>query len=328
MNYDKLPKTREFIEKFLEDGNKRSHDYSPKTKLRYQIDLSDFFGFVNKEFNRVTIEDCRKFKTFLKNKKIDKKDENKRLKPKSINFKIATIRAFYRFAVEERLVKFSPMVVKLNSEELKPSKYFIAKQILSREDVKNILEYIKTPRDRAILQILINTGCRISELTGLTISDVDLDQAIIKFNGKGSKERGNCLNLDCLSALHQWMLVRESKGKDELFLTKFGNPIDDTYVRQLIHRACVDLGIMKKEKLCRECQIKEDKYCKKCSYNRSISCHSFRHTFITWAIEDGVNLVELSGLVGHSSIDMTIAYTDISKLNNTYLRNFKGVHKI
>ena len=289
--------TEEAIQRFLDNGNKRGGDFAANTIWRYRLDLEDFFNFIGKDFTEVSRRDCEDYKSHLKN-------NGKNLSKKSIWHRIAAIKSFYRYAIESGDFKGNnPMYFKIPSKDMKTSQAFIEEQILSRQEVRNLLNATKSPRDNAILTVLYNTGCRISELTGLDLDSVNMEKKTMTLNGK-TGERTIDFNGDIYQSLKLWILVRGRPKTDALFTTKFGNRIEQGCVRGMIRKQCKKVGI-----------------------SRRIICHSFRHTMITHALEDNVNLVELSKFVGHTDVNTTISYCAIAKLGNTIQTKFQGIHK-
>ncbi len=289
-------KTKKAMERFLKHGNKRGGNFSQATIERYRMDLDDFFGFVKKDFTKVTRKNCEKFKEHL---------EKKEISVKSVYHKISAIKSFYRWLIESDEYKGnSPMYFKIPKEKMKSSQAFIESQILSREEVRRLLDTTKNPRDNCILTILYNCGLRISELTGLNLNSVNMKKRIMIVNGKGDKERLIQFNDDVFQALKLWLLLRGKRKVNALFTSKFGKRLKGDYIRVMIKKQCEKIGI-----------------------NRRITCHSFRHTLICHAIEDGVLLPELANFVGHGDVNTTIGYVAFSKLGNTILTKFKGIHR-
>lgn len=171
--------TKQAVERFLKFGNKRGGDFSTNTIWRYRLDLEEFFKFVEKDFREVNRKDCESFKEYL---------ESKNLSIKSIWHNIAAIKSFYRWLIESDEFKGnSPMYFKIPSKDMKTKQSFIESQILSREEVRNLLNVTKSPRDNCVLQNLYWCALRISELTGLNMNSVDMNKRIMVINGKGDK---------------------------------------------------------------------------------------------------------------------------------------------
>jgi site-specific recombinase XerD len=299
-------KTKEAVERFLENGNRRGGDFSPNTIGRYRLDLEEFFSFVKKDFTQVTRIDCENFKRYLKgrfNHSI-KKAGKKIISKKTLWHKIVAVKSFYRFVIcdgDYGMVK-SPMYFKVRNADLKSPQEFIEAQILSREEVRTLLEGTKNVRDNAIITLLYNCGMRVSELTGMNLESIDMEKRRMSLNGK-TGPRTIDFNEDCYQALKIWLLIRGKPKTNALFTTKFRKRIDPETVRDIIKESCRD------------------------KISRSLTPRSFRNTMITHALEDGVSIVELAHYVGHSSVNTTMGYCAIAKLGNTILTRFKGIHK-
>jgi site-specific recombinase XerD len=284
------------LERFLKNGNKRGGSFSPNTIGDYRAALEHFFSFIKKDFRKVTRKECEDFKQHL---------ESKKLNIKSIWHEIVAVKSFYRYAIEsDEFKNNSPCYFKVPSKDLKSKQSFIESQILSREEVKKLFEITKSPRDSAVLKILYWCGLRVSELTGLNMKSIDMKKRIMVINGKGDKERVIQFNDDVFHALNLWLIVRGIPETDALFTTKFGNRLDNTYVRDMVKKQCKKIGI-----------------------ERRITPHSFRHTMITHALEDGVSTAEVSAFAGHSSTDITLSYVPIVKLSNNVSSKFQGIYR-
>lgn len=329
-SYEKLPKTSVLTERFFKFGNKRGGEFALNSILAYKPDLDDFFRFTKKEFDKITRQDCEKYFGDLRNRKItDKRGVEKKINPCTVQNRIHSIKALYRYALQDGWKGTNPMApFRLNSNELNNQFILsVSKQILSREEVKKLVEATNDTRNRCILLLFYSLGLRISEISNLELGDLDMDRGkIVIREGKGNKVRINDMSSDLLNALRTWLIVRGSLPNcSKVFTSNRGNPVITEHLRIWLRRKCIDLGIMKKERLCERCRkYKEAKYCRFCSWNKHITPHSFRHTFITHALEDGVPIHEIATIVGHADINMTMKYVSIAQMKTTYLTKFKG----
>jgi site-specific recombinase XerD len=328
-------KTKEAVERFLKHGNKRGGNFSQQTINRYRMDLDEFFEFVKKDFTKITRRDCEDFKEYLESRK---KNENlyyctkckknhlksnrtgmkhlkfkskektpEKLKMKSVYHKIAAVKSFYRFIIEDEEygVSKSPMYFKIPDKDMQSTQSWIEQQILSRKELRDLFNATKNSRDNTILTLLYNTGMRVSELTGLDLDSISMEREKITIIGKGNKVRIISFDSDDIKqALKIWLLVRPKTESNAIFTTKFGSRVDQVYVRDLVKRKCKEVGIIRK-----------------------ITPHSFRHTFATHAVEDGVSLAEIAARMGWNSIEMIMKYIAFAKIGNTMKKNFKGIHK-
>lgn len=168
--------------------------------------------------------------------------------------------------------------------------------VLSVGEVADIIDSVKTDswngiRDRAILEVLYGSGLRVSELCGLHISEVYLEEGFMRIIGKGDKERIVPVGGAETEALSEWLSVRPDAASgfdDVLFLNRFGRPLSRVSVFNMIKRQAVLAGIRKE-----------------------ISPHTFRHSFATHLIENGADLRVVQEMLGHESILTTELYTHI-----------------
>ena len=168
--------------------------------------------------------------------------------------------------------------------------------VLSVDEVAAIIDSVNTTgwngvRDRAILEVLYGSGLRVSELCGLNISEVYLEEGFMRIIGKGDKERIVPVGGAEADALTEWLAVRPDPAPgcdDVLFLNRFGKPLSRVSVFNMIKKQAVLAGVRKE-----------------------ISPHTFRHSFATHLIENGADLRVVQEMLGHESILTTELYTHI-----------------
>src|SRR5260370_8157553 len=149
-------------------------------------------------------------------------------------------------------------------------------------------------RDRAILETLYSAGLRVSELTGLDVSDVDMDSGLATVRGKGKKERLALLGNKALGALKNWLQARaaalSAKGKAlntaAIFLNKNGTRLTTRSVGRLL-----------------------DKYLALAGLDARASPHSLRHSFATHLLDRGADIRSVQELLGPKSLANTQIYT-------------------
>ncbi len=148
-------------------------------------------------------------------------------------------------------------------------------------------------RDYCILTLFLNCGIRLSELVGLNLSSLDLKEARMRVLGKGNKERIVYLNRACMSAIHEYLFVRNEIECDEsaLFLSNQKKRISRRRVQQVVENALAAAGLE----------------------GRGLSTHKLRHTAATLMYQHGhVDLLTLKSILGHESISTTEIYTHLS----------------
>ncbi len=156
-------------------------------------------------------------------------------------------------------------------------------------------------RDRALLELLYSTGCRVSEVAGLRTADVDMEKGTARVLGKGRRERVVFLTVSSRKALAAWLPYREAKAKEApwLFVNARGERLTARGMAWLLDRRVRGLGIGKR-----------------------ISPHAFRHSFATHLVGRGADVRVVQELLGHSNISTTQIYThvDLERLREVYER--------
>ena len=170
-------------------------------------------------------------------------------------------------------------------------------EVLSVEEVEAIMDSVdlRSPsgvRDRAILELLYGCGLRVSELCGLRISQVYLNEGFVRVVGKGDKERLVPLGEPAADAFRAWLDIRpepaEAAYQDSAFLNLRGTPLSRVSVFKMIKKQALLAGV-----------------------DKEISPHSFRHSFATHLIAGGADLRIVQEMLGHESILTTEIYTHI-----------------
>jgi integrase/recombinase XerC len=223
------------------------------------------------------------------------KDNHKKT---SIARKLATLRTFFKFLCREQILEMNP--AKLVAGPRLPKKL---PKVLQVED---LIRFIETPdletvlgkRDRAILEFLYATGCRVEELTKLNLDDVDFRNETVRLKGKRRKERIVPFGSKSKEALQSYLGVRgellieapeSERDPMALFLNYQGTRITTRSVGRMI-----------------------DKYVKECAVTHDLSPHSLRHSFATHLLSAGADLRAIQELMGHARLSSTQIYTQVS----------------
>ncbi|WP_428331214.1 site-specific tyrosine recombinase XerD [Mucilaginibacter sp.] len=209
---------------------------------------------------------------------------------------LSGIKAFYKYLLMEDLIKSDP------SELLESPK--IQRKLpdtLSIAEINKLIDAIDLSkpeggRNKAILEVLYGCGLRVSELTELKLSNLYLEIEFIKVTGKGSKERLVPIGGSAVKALKIWIEnirvhIPIKKGEEDLvFLNRRGSRLSRVYVFMLIKQLALLTGI-----------------------NKTISPHTFRHSFATHLVEGGADLRAVQEMLGHESITTTEIYTHLDR---------------
>lgn len=221
--------------------------------------------------------------------------QTKGLSGHAVNCYMRAIRAFWSWLVREEMITTNPFTrIKIPKA---PKKMIIT---FSEKQLNAILRVINTHtpegfRDRTMILMLLDTGMRASELTGLTLDNVNLEEGLAQVYGKGSKERVVPLGATVQKALWKYLQRYRPQPANPLcptlFLTTAGNPITTDRLRAIIKKYANKAGI------------------------RGIRCspHTFRHTFAISYLRNGGDVFSLQRILGHSSLDVVRIYVNLAE---------------
>ena len=258
-----------------------------KTLKAYRIDLNQFYTYMQ-------------FKN-LKNKKdisVYIQQLHTTYKPRTVKRKIAAIKAFYTYLEKQDFLKENPFH-KIDYRFKEPIR--LPKTITLHELnhlYQSLYAYSKQTsnrvitRDIAILELLICTGIRVSEVSHLLKSNVFIRENTIIINGKGSKERIIYIdNQNLIQSLlsYQRLFQDEIEKSPYFFINRLGHHLSEQSIRFMIV-----------------------KYCHLFHIDSHITPHMFRHTFATMMLEEDVDIRYIQEILGHSSITTTQIYTHMS----------------
>ncbi len=273
--------------------------YSPHTVLAYRKDIESFANFCYTEYDiadilHVNYSQIRSWIVLL----IEKGDSNR-----TVNRKVSSLRAFYRFCQRIGDVDFNPLAkhkaLKVEKKAQIPfSQLEIVKVIEGAQNDTNDFESL---RDRLMIELFYSTGIRRSELINIKISDIDFSNKTLKVLGKRNKERIIPLIDSVLKSLDLYLKVRtEDLSLPFLFLT---NNKQKKVYPSLVYRIIND-------------------YFSKVSTKQKKSPHVLRHSFATHLLSEGADLNSVKELLGHSSLASTQVYThaDLSVIKEVYNR--------
>ncbi len=323
-NLEKKIKNSSFQEKSKGSGllNKKNQDLFREKKI-FEIQSEQYFEYLRFEkllmSNSISsyLRDFKKFKqylvlnpkiSFLKISKLQIIDFLKYLYSDnsdiSVSRTLSALRGFYKFLIREQVINDNPWSQVKNP---RTSKKIL--EILDIEEVIGFLDSIpeSTPsdlRDRAMFEILYGCGLRVSELTGLRISSIDFDQKLLRFIGKGDKERIVPLGDVALLFLNKYIdsargKIEKEKKTDYLFLNMRGGRLSRQGLWKILKKYALRAGIEK-----------------------NLYPHIFRHSFATHLLQRGADLRTVQKLLGHSSISTTEIYTNLTKeyLKDAYFK--------
>lgn len=261
---------------------------SPNTIEAYRNDLAHLEAFMmrnNLKLENVTLEQLHTFAASLHEYGIT---------PRSQARVLSGVRSFFRFLVLDGVVESDP------TELLEwPSLPEHLPVVLTLEEIDRIEDSIdlskaEGARNRAIIEVLFSCGLRVSELVNMKLSDLYLEDRVLLVRGKGNKERLVPVSSKAIVDLKRWFfdrnLMKIKPGEDDyVFLNRRGAHLTRTMILIMVKRQAEEAGIKK-----------------------TISPHTFRHSFATALLQGGADLRSIQAMLGHEKIDTTLVYTHIS----------------
>ena len=265
---------------------------SQLTITNYQKDLTSFAAFMQQRvgtgfvWEQASSLDIRAYLAYLNEQGYARRTVARR---------VSALRSFYKFLVREAILETSPLA-KVRSPKLdKRLPTFLEEvevdELLTLPDDKPLGR-----RDRAILELLYATGCRVSELVGLTLSRMDLGNRCVIVLGKGTKERLIPLGHSCCEAVAAYLPYRvelmkryRTEQHDFVFVNNRGGALTDRSVRRVL-----------------------DKYISQLALRKQVSPHTIRHTFATHLLAHGADLRAVQELLGHANLSTTQIYTHVT----------------
>ena len=281
---------------------------SSNTISSYWLDLKSFFDYIANSYNIKKLSEIKSahINTYIKSldKYIDKQNHTVVKKSSSINRSISSIKSFYKYLISNEIIKENPAKSILSVKQSKK-----IPDILSVEEINKILDSFdltkkNNVRDKAVISLLYSSGLRVSELTSLQLTNLFLEEDIIRIFGKGNKERivpiGSIAKNDLLNYIENIRpyYTRKTNSKGILFLSNRGKELSRKTVWNIIKISSIRAEI-----------------------NKKVSPHTFRHSFASHLLEGGAGLRIVQELLGHSNISTTQIYT---QLDQTYL---KEIHR-
>lgn len=259
---------------------KKIEGMSPESMKTYNFYLTDFFEHINRPFEQVTTNDIRIYlyetqkRTGIRNRTLD----GKRL----------VINTFMDWCWKEGYIPNNPCAsIKPIKFEEKP------REPLSNMELEIVRDACENYRDKAMIELFYSTGCRLSEMVNLKISDIDFTSKEVHLFGKGSKHRTSYLNAKAEYMLKKYFELERPKDSisDSVFVI-FRKPYNE------MHKGSIYARIKAIQK--------------RSGIERSLFPHLLRHTMATDALNRGMNVAEVKEILGHEKLDTTMIYAKIS----------------
>ncbi len=263
--------------------------YSRNTIENYQRDLIQFTKYNNKNFNKITQKDVQKYLIYL----------NKNYSENSARRKFSSVKNCFKYLNGENLIQsyvFANIKLRKKRETIP--------KVMDQKTVNKLLNSIKvkdklSARDKVMFEILYASGIRISELTNIKLSDINLNENLIKVTGKATKERyvpiNETANKYIKLYLTEYRLLFANRS-EYLLVNQHGKQITRQGCNKIIKKYGKIVGI------------------------DNLTPHVFRHSIATHLLNNGVDLKIVQEILGHADISTTQIYTHTAKakLNQEY----------
>ncbi len=290
-----VPALRESMESFV-CHLERERRLSPRTVSSYQRDLEVLRKYCEKR--EIFSWDClnpAQARGFVG------ESYRRGLSGRSISRMLSSSRSFFRYQIREGLLQANPF-----DGIRAPKSAKSLPKVLTVEQAMRLVELegddMLTVRDRAIVELFYSSGLRLSELAGLDVQDLDLNQKMVRVQGKGSKTRIVPVGSHCATALRAWLSVRAEwtdASQTAVFVSARRTRITSRAIQKMLERRALAQGI--------ELQVHP---------------HVLRHSFATHVLESSGDIRAVQELLGHSNLSTTQIYThlDFGHLSKEYDR--------
>lgn len=280
--------SEQLVDKFI-DYLHFEKNYSTHTLTSYRNDLVQFCQFTEREeqsFDILTTKEShvRQWLVFLIGSETS---------ARSANRKLSTLKSFFKFLLQEQLVKKNPAKNVISPKTKKPLPVFF-----KENEVESVMQFgiigdsFENSRDRLIIELFFNTGIRVSELINIKNNDIDSSKNTLKVLGKRNKERIIPLGETLITSIDKHIEIRNESVPsidNYLFVRKTGQKLYSKLVYDIVKKHMSKASSLKKR-----------------------SPHVLRHTFASTLLNNGADLNAVKELLGHSNLSATEVYTHTS----------------
>lgn len=272
------------VEAFL--AAKRIDGCRPKTIKGYRERLKLFMTQCSKPVQAITTDDLREYLAYLV--------DERHLMDNSVQAHINTLRSFFSWLVDEDNIRKSPMrkIKSLKIDKLR------SRHPLTAEQLELVRDGCRGYKEKALVEFLVSSGCRVSEVAGLRVDDIDWRDRKCKVIGKGNKER--TVYFSVRAKLMLQLYIAERRGGEALFASSRApyEPLTDRGIEKMISKLGKRIGM-----------------------ERPLYPHLMRHTFASHALNCGMELTIIQHLLGHSDPKTTLIYAEIDPVRVQYEYN-------
>ncbi|WP_050635379.1 tyrosine recombinase XerC [Candidatus Stoquefichus sp. SB1] len=273
------------------DYLKYQKNYSPLTIDGYQRDIEQFTVYLIEQninsFGDVEYAFLRGYLTKL---------HQENLSAKTINHKMSSLRGFYRYLLNQELIVDNPflLVDSLKEPQRNPDFLYIDEMIALLDSIE--INTSLGRRNKAMLELMYASGLRCSEVVELTIPQIDFSRQLLLIHGKGNKDRYVPFHdyaaqwlKDYMSEDRKELMAKKHQEHSYVFVNKLGGKMTNRGVEDIVNRVMQHFDATKK-----------------------IHPHTFRHSFATHLLQQGIDIRVVQELLGHTNLSTTQVYTHIT----------------
>ena len=272
--------------------------YSRNTLTAYENDLDQFILFGKKLVEDFCVEEVNYH--LIRQWIVSLMDNG--ISAKSVNRKISTLKTFFKFLMREGVIEKNPTDKIAIPKMGKKLPVFVQEKEMNRLlDGRFFTEDFEGRRDKAVVSLFYGTGIRLSELVGIRFSDLNLNEKMVKVNGKRDKQRLVPFPLEISTVLTDYITLRNELFPDSgnfLFLTENGDPVYNKLIYRIVKKQLSLVTTVEKK-----------------------SPHILRHSYATHLLNRGADLNAIKELLGHANLAATQIYT------HTTFEQLKKVYK-
>jgi len=264
-------------------------NYSPRTICNYSIDIQQFIDFLSE--SQLSIDGLMPSSVVVK--AYLSLLRRRGMSSRTIARRLAALRGFYNFLILKGQVKDNPFAMHPNPKERQKLPQFLTEEQIDRLLSIGYSNDFYGMRDKAIIETIYSTGARVSELVGISMDDLKLDEGLVRLFGKGRKERLAILGRYAQLAIKQYLRFRDDladSNERALFVNRFGKRLSVRSVENIVRMRLIQSGL----------------------YKPGLSVHSLRHSFATHLLNRGADLRTVQEMLGHKNISTTQVYTHLT----------------
>lgn len=253
---------------------------SDGTCHQYALRIQDFLQHLTKPLEEYTALDIQYY--------LYSYQKRSGVKNRTLNTIRGEIATFFRWLASKQYIDRDPTI------GMKKIKYQAAPRVpLSDDELVQLKNACKSARDKLLVSLLYETGCRVSEVTHIKLADVDMGHKSITVTGKGNKTRTVFFQANTKYLIEEYLKARRNPDSPYLFTS---------------NHTAKEIGPLSKDSLEREMRI----LCKDAGLEVHCTPHTLRHTYATDMLKRGADITHIQKLLGHSSVDTTMIYADVS----------------